>query len=168
MRTLAIVAILASFLTACGSAAGSTFPEETECGPPEPLPTSSRTPGTVSMQVYVARARMTATTIAQLRADLRAKYPDNTFYRRDAFRPDFLAYADQTICAAEEFLQLGPTPPALAQYDANLDRALTDLVEHTRFGREAVRRRNVSEYRDWFKDADNRVSAVQMAAFAQR
>ena len=167
MRALALFTVLAGLMAACGSSSGGAFPEEVECALPAPIPTSPRS-GAVSGQAYTARARTTASTVEQLRTALRAKYSEDTFYRREAFRPDFASYADQTICAAEGFLQFSAPSPEYEKYDADLDRALTELVEHTRFGREAVRSRNVSEYRDWFRQVDAKISAVRTAAGAQR
>ena len=168
MRALALLATFAGLLAACGSGGGGAFPEEVACPSVAPIPTSQRAPGSVSGQAFTARARNTAATLDQLRSNLRAKYSDDTFYRREAFRPDFAAYADQTICLAEGMAQFSAPSPDLEKFEADLDRALGDLVDHTRFGREAVRSRNVSEYRDWFKDVDAKISAVRTAAFAQR
>ena len=49
-------------------------------------------------------------TSGKLRTDLRAKYPEDTFYRRDAFRSDFAAYADQTLCVAQSLQQVIAVP----------------------------------------------------------
>jgi hypothetical protein len=54
------------------------------------------------------------------------------------------------------------------EYESTLDAALQALIEHTRAGREAVRARNVSDYRKWFDGADARIVAVREAALAVR
>ena len=103
-----------------------------------------------------------------LRADLRAKYAEDTFYRRDAFRPDFAAYADQTVCTAQAMIDVSAPDTRFREYESTLDAALQALIEHTRAGREAVRARNVSDYRKWFDGADARIVAVREAALAVR
>ena len=159
----AIAVLLAGW--ACGGGgSAATFPEEAECPAPAPLATSRARPGTVSAESYLRRVQSFSQNLSHLRANLRAKYKDDTFYRRDEFRPDFADYASQTVCTAEAILQLSPPDSRYAAYDSALDAALTDLIEHTRFGREAVRSRNVSEYREWFKGADARISAVTAAS----
>ena len=159
--------LLALLVASCGGGSGS-FPDEAECPAPSPVATSRAQPGAVSPQAYTTRMRSSAETLARLRADLRAKYSDDTFYRRDGFRPDFAEYADQTVCAAQAMLDLSAPDARFKEYESTLDTALTALIEHTREGREAVRARNVSDYRKWFKDADAKIAAVRDAAFAQR
>lgn len=100
-------------------------------------------------------------------ADLRGKYPEDTFYRRDGFRPDFATYADQTVCTAQGMIDLTAPDARFAGFDATLDAALGDLIAHTRAGRAAVRARNVSEYRDWYRGVDARIAAVRNAVGSQ-
>ena len=162
-RMLAGLAGIVAALSACGGAP-STFPEETVCVQPAALPTSRATPGAVSPQAYVRRLQDSATNLEKLRADLRSDYPEDTFYRREEFRPDFAEYASQTVCTAQSMFDLDPPDGRFAEYDAKVDAALTDLIAHTRAGREAVRSRNVSDYRDWFQGVDARIAAVRLAA----
>lgn len=159
--------VVALLVAGCGGSS-STFPEEADCPAPVPVATSRAQPGTLSPQAYTARMRASADTLSKLRADLRAKYADDTFYRRDGFRPDFANYADQTVCTAQAMLDLTAPDTRFREYESTLDAALSDLVEHTRAGREAVRARNVSDYRTWFKDADAKIAAVHEAAFSLR
>jgi hypothetical protein len=107
-----------------------------------------------------------AQNLEKLRSDLKSRYPEDTFYRREEFRPDFATYASQTVCTAQAMLELSAPAPQFVEYDASLDAALNDLIEHTREGREAVRSRNVSDYRDWYAGADARISAVRTVAFS--
>ena len=60
--------------------------------------------------------------------------------------------------------ELAPPDARFSAYDAKVDAALTDLIAHTRAGREAVRSRNVSDYRDWYSGVDARIAAVRLAA----
>lgn len=165
MKARAVAAALASmlWLAACGSPS-SAIPEEPECPAAAPLPTSRATPGTVSVQAYFSRIREGTGRLYQAREDLRSEYPEDTFYRRERFRPDFIAYADETICTARALRELSAPIPALEEFERRLDEALTALIEHTLAGRDAVRTRNVSAYRDWFAGADERIGEVLAAA----
>ncbi len=154
---------LALCAAACGSPS-STIPDEPECPAAAPLPTSRATPGAVSVQAYFSRVREGTSRLYQSREDLRADYPEDTFYRRENFRPDFIAYADETICTARALQELTAPIPALEGFERRLDAALTALVEHTVAGRDAVRTRNVSEYRDWFAGVDEVLGEVLAAA----
>lgn len=168
MRALAgIAGIIALLGASCGSSSGS-FPEEGECPAPAPIATSRAQPGAISPQAYTMRMRSSSDTLTRLRADLRAKYAEDTFYRRDAFRPDFAAYADQTVCTAQAMIDVSAPDTRFREYESTLDAALQALIEHTRAGREAVRARNVSDYRKWFDGADARIVAVREAALAVR
>jgi hypothetical protein len=121
----------------------------------------------VSVEAYTRRLQGFTLNLERLRSDLRSKYADDTFYRRSEFRPDFALYASQTVCTAEAMLQLSAPDARYAEFDSTLDAALGDLIAHTRFGREAVKSRNVSEYRDWYEEADRKIAAVRTAAYAQ-
>lgn len=168
MKARLFLAVVSGLTWACSSPSSDVFPDEVECVQPAPVATSQRTPGAVSPQAYTGRMRSSAETIERLRSGLRAKYPEDTFYRREAFRPDFAAYADDTICTAQGMLDLTAPDARFEKYEADLDAALTELIEHTRAGREAVRARNVSDYRDWFKGVDAKIGAVRTAANAVR
>ena len=160
---LTVVAVVGLVAGACGGSAPS-FPEEAECPAPAPLATSRAAAGSVSPEVYIRRLQGFAENLQRLRSTMRSAYPEDTFYRRDEFRPEFADYASQTVCTAEAMLVLTAPDSRYIEYDAKLDATLTDLIEHTRFGREAVRKRNVSEYRAWFRDADEKIEAVRAAA----
>jgi hypothetical protein len=164
---LAIAALGGLFAAGCGGGAADAFPAETQCAQPSPLPTSRTTPGAASAQAVTARIRGSAQALAKLRSDLRTRYPDDTFYRRDAFRPDFVAYADATICTAQSVLDVRPSADR-AEAKSALDAALNALIAHTRDGREAIDKRNVSDYRKWFRGVDEKIAAVQTAADAFR
>ncbi|GIW13708.1 MAG: hypothetical protein KatS3mg062_1147 [Tepidiforma sp.] len=161
----AAAAALAIGAAACGTP-DANFPAETVCPSPQALPTSRAAPGTVSQQAFVGRIRAGVRELAQAREELRGSYPDDTFYRRDAFRPDFAAYADRTLCLARELRALAAPTERLAAWKANVDTALDALIAHTAAGREAVRTRNVSEYREWYREADAKIDAAEAAANA--
>ena len=162
---LAALAGAAAVLAACGTA-DANFPAETVCPSPQAVPTSRATPGAVSPQAFVGRVRAGAAELRRAREELREVYPNDTFYRREAFRPDFAAYADRTLCLAQELRALQAPTERLAAWKARVDGALDELIAHTAAGREAVRRRNVSAYREWYREADAKIEAVEAAAMA--
>lgn len=167
MRAGSLLGLAGLLLGACSGASSGGFPEEVQCASPAPLPTSRSTPGAVSVQAYRSRVREGVATIERLRSDLHQKYPEDTFYRRESFRPDFARYADGTICMARGLKSLAAPDSRFESFDTALDRALDELVSHTEAGREAVRTRNVSEYRDWFAGVDEKLRTVHAVSVAQ-
>lgn len=155
----AVLGALVLLAPACGSPSGA-IPAGPACEAPAPLPTSRTTPGAVSVQAYFTRIRNGAAALYTAREQLRGKYSEDTFYRREEFRPDFVAYADETICTAQGLRELSAPVAALGEFDQKFDAALSDLIEHSLAGRDAVRTRNVSEYRAWFAGVDEKIAAV--------
>jgi len=151
---------------ACGGS--PAFPDELSCVTPAPVATSRSSPGSISTQAYVNRVRTVSDTIFRLRESLRAKYDDDTFYRREEFRPDFAEYSKDTICTARALIAVEAPGGSARETKTSLDSALAALIAHTEFGREAVRARNVSDYREWYAGVDARVQAVRAAANAVR
>jgi hypothetical protein len=49
-----------------------------------------------------------------------------------------------------------------------MDSALQGLIDHTVAGREAVRKRNKSDYGDWYNGVDAKLDAVRAASNATR
>lgn len=162
---LAII-VAAIIFPACGSP-GSAIPAEVVCGTREPALTSFSAPGVISMRAYWSRLQDGSSRLYQLRESLRRTYPEDTFYRRDAFRPDFVAYADASICLARELLAIARLPAQDDVFTANLIGALDAFIAHSEAGREAIRTRNVSAYRDWYAGVDGHLAAVIATARRQ-
>ncbi len=163
-RLHAVGILLLATAPACGTA-NSSFPPPAECPPPAALPTSQTVAGIASPAAFLAEVRASAASLLRLRDDFAARYPDDTFYRREAFRPDMAAFADELICTAEALRALESPIAGFDPWTAALHSALDDLLEHTRFGREAVRTRNVSQYREFRGNLDARLAAVSRVAF---
>ncbi len=161
---MAAVLTLMPLAVACGG--GGSFPEQAECLTPPALPTSSRNPGVTSRSAYENTLLDGVRRLQSYADNFRGKYPSGNFSRQQEFRVDFADYADQTRCLATYLRDLPPLDAESAQADAALDAVLDDLLEHTEFGREAVRSRNVSEWRDWRDNVDARINAVRAAARA--
>lgn len=164
MKRLLLAGLAASLLAAsCGDA--PEFPEPVPCTAPSPVPTiPERNPSSP----YFNTVRVSVDRIATLREQLRSAYPGDKFSRTSEFRLYFATYADNTICAAEALRDLKPTGANFEAYDRDLDAALDALITHTSAGREAIRKRNVSEYRDWYREVDLKIDAVKAASNATR
>jgi hypothetical protein len=156
--------LLAPLAIACSG--GGSFPDPAECSAVPPLPTSDLSPGNINRVAY-ENTLLDAVRRLQLYADeFRGKYPSGNFSRQQQFRVDFADYSDQTRCLATYLRDLPPQSPDNGQPDAALNAALDDLLAHTEFGREAVRSRNVSEWRQWRDGVDGKINAVRAAVRA--
>ena len=160
---LALVLVATLFATACGSGGGA-LATAAECPAPSPLPTAR--PRTFSDTPYVSQVNAYVERLMQLREEERAKYPDRTYSSSDDFRVTFATYADNTICTGTNMIQLQPTSTRVAQYKTALDAAVTAYIDHTKAGRDAVKSRNVSDYRRWYDGVDAKLQAVMTAARA--
>ena len=102
--------------------------------------------------------------LATLRETLRNTYPGDKFSRESQFRVDFAAYADSTVCGAQNLVGVRAPAANFEQFDKDLDAALQGLIDHTQAGRTAVKARNVSDYRTWYQGVDLKLDAVKAAA----
>ncbi|HMO53236.1 MAG TPA: hypothetical protein PJ994_01910 [Tepidiformaceae bacterium] len=153
-----------AFAVACGTP-DSAFPAEAECAPASPLPTSAAVAGMTSPQAFIDYVRRSTTELGLARSRFTSRYPDDTFYRRDAFRPDMARFADETICIARRLRDAQSPMAGLDAWTARIHAAVDDLIDHTWFGREAVRSRNVSEYRQYRAGMEQRHRALELIAF---
>jgi hypothetical protein len=154
--------ILAPALAACGG--NGSFPEPAECITPSPLPTSANS-GETSRRAYEGALLEGVRRLQNYTDDFRGKYPSGNFSRQQEFRLDFADYADRTRCLATYMRGLGVLDPADEGAVRAMNATLDDLLTHTEFGREAVRRRNVSEWRQWRDNVDAKINAVRVAVF---
>lgn len=161
LRLAAGLVALLSLAWACGGS--GAFPEPAECLTPAPLPTSRTTPGAASPGSYRGTIRDGVSRMGDALEEFRGNYPTGNFSRQVEFREDFAAYADQTRCTGTYLRDLPPANSMYAERDATLDKALDELLAHTEFGREAVRQRNVSEWRQWRDGVDAKLNAVRDA-----
>lgn len=152
--------ILAPAFAGCGG--NGAFPEPAECISPPPLPTSATT-GATSRGAYVGVLEDGVRRLQNYADDFRAEYPSGNFSRQQEFRLDFADYADRTRCLATYMRGLGVLDPADEGAVTALNAVLDDLLAHTESGREAVRQRNVSEWREWRDNVDARINAVRAA-----
>ena len=159
MRVAAIGAIAGGILVACGEP-DSAMPEPGPCPAASPTPQSAfgrRDP----LGAFRLTVNQNVIRIEKLTSDFRQQYPNGRFYR-GSFRPDFGHYIDETICIALGMHEL-PLPAGLATTQTAFDSALDGFIEHQRAGREAVRSRNVSGYKDWNRGIDVQLEALRGA-----
>jgi hypothetical protein len=159
------VAVLATFASACGSGA-STLAEPAAC--PTPTVSASVESGQGGGQRlrpsrYLTAVQASVVQLTVLYETQRSAWPDRTFSRDAQFRTDFAVYADESVCAAQALIAL-QAPDSLAARKQAIDAALTAYVTHVQAGREAVRKRNVSEFREWFDGVQQKLQAVKDVA----
>ena len=153
---LLLCALVSLALVAVGCGEG-TLAEPVPCATPTPLPPG--TAGVSQTRQYLATVRVAIDRIKKLRSDERALYPDRSFSRNSDFRTQFATYADASVCAATALRDMTPPTVALQSFDDGLDVSLAQFIDHMKFGREAVRKRNVSEYHQWFDGVDAKIDA---------
>lgn len=149
------VAAIAGMILTCGQA-DTAMPEPEPCPSPSPTPTTRRDP----LGFYRFTIERNVERLYRLTAEFRDDYPDGKFSRSGAFRPAFARYADDTVCIARYLRDLA-LHADLAAVEAAFDRSLDDFISHQLAGREAVRARNVSDYRAWNKGVDEYLAALR-------
>lgn len=149
--------------SACGSGGGA-LSTTADCPSPSPLPSAHR--GSFTDGPYLTAVNTYVGRLQQLREDERAKYPDRTYNSSNDFRVTFASYSDDTICAGTDLLSLKPASPGTKAYKTKLDAAVTALIDHTKAGRDAVKSRNVSDYRRWYDGVDAKLQDVITASRA--
>ncbi|MFN0147501.1 MAG: hypothetical protein ACKVT1_13390 [Dehalococcoidia bacterium] len=155
-----LVLTVGSVFAACGG--GTSLPDP----PPCPTPTATATPGrggggaTGAQNRYVREVQAGSTRLNDLLTGFRATWPENKFYRTGEFRTDFVNYAGAAACVTADLARLTPpvTPGRAADIDKALKPFLSDYEAALAQGREAVRARNTSDYRDWAKKMDELVA----------
>lgn len=155
--------LLLPLLAACGG--GAAFPEPAPCAPPASAVTTT---GRQAINQYFNNVRTAVDQLAALRETLRSAYPGDKFSRDSQFRVDFAAYADNTICRAQNLKDLRAPSTTPDQLETHLDTALQELIGHTQAGRAAVKARNVTDYRTWYEGVDGKIAAVRAAAGLSR
>ncbi|MCC6382111.1 MAG: hypothetical protein IT304_06345 [Dehalococcoidia bacterium] len=151
---LALTATLAvPFVTACGNQ--TALPDVPPCSAPTPVPTARPNLSAAAAQEFRYRRAIGDGTdrLARLLADFRAAWPGNKFSSKPEFRADFATYAGLAGCLAGDMRKLA-APPRLTEFQQKLAPVLDDYLATLERGREAVRQRNVTNYRDWNKAID--------------
>ena len=159
---MAPVAAVVAALAVVGCGTPGMLPAVAEC--PAATATPSVSPGWRTQSGgYASTVRAGTERLVSLREGLRKEYPTEKFPGDPAFRPRFATYADETVCAAEA-LKAVAAPPGYEGADQQLDAALDALIATSRAGREAVGKRNATEYHTWYREVDEKLVAVKNAA----
>lgn len=153
-RLLPLLALLAS---ACGGA--SALPEARPCAVPTATPTVAR--NTNAGFQYLTTLRDGTGRLKNLTSDFRERWPDGRFYRQDNFRPEFAEYAGGSACITAALRAL-LVPPGVNQLPSTrilevknrVDPLLLAFDAAFRDGTEAVRTRNVTDYRSFNRRLD--------------
>ena len=135
----------------CGSA---SFPESPPCVTPSPTATPRGSSAASNDALF---RRHTMDGLARIEAanlTFRTNWPNDAPSNRQPFREAFVAYAAGMECMAGDLKTLQPKGANYAEYNAAYDAAMEEVVEIAVFGRDAVRSRNTSKYRDWIKKVE--------------
>lgn len=147
MAGIAALAVLILLVAACG---GTT---ELPAAPPCTAPTATPT-GRLPTESRYRRTVMDGIDgLARLLSDFRGQWPDGKFSSKPEFREDFATYAGQAECLAETMKTL-VAPPPLSAFRSILGALMAEYETTLEAGKDAVRQRNVSKYRDWNRDID--------------
>jgi len=167
----AVVAIAIPVVLIFALGGGSGLPAPAACPAPTPIAYPTATFGSDSDQPAFDAYRQSINTgiqhVIDLRDSFRKQYPTDTFFRETTFRSDYVTYADDSICSAQQLLQTQlPNGPATqgAQIDTSrLTNALNAFILSMQSGRDAVASRNTTKYHDWYNDINNKVQAIRDA-----
>jgi hypothetical protein len=151
--------LLAATLAACG---GTSVPPVPACPTTVPPPAGSG-PAQAS-RAYSTSVRSLADALKALRDREKASFPDRSFSGSGDFRPQFISFADSSVCTATALRALTPPQGTNATLDTTIDAAVDAYIQHTRAGRQAVATRNVSDFHKWYDAADAKLQAVTDAA----
>lgn len=166
LARLAVAATLLGMLaSACGGSGNDPLGAPAPCATATAAPTLSAGAafGQAQSRQYSQAVIGGVGRLVSLYDAQRARYSSRSFSSDSAFRGDFAAYADGTVCLAQQIASI-PAPDRFQPTQDALIKALNAYTEHTQFGRDAVRKRNVSEYHEWFDGVDARLQAVKEVA----
>lgn len=154
-RMLAAASVIACLPLVAGAigCGGSSFPEAEPCVTPTatPSPQGSRTPTDNRYRMLTGDGMAE---LESMSAEIRARWPNDEPSNRVEFRESFAAYVRDITCLATDLKALAPRTEQLAQFDASFDTAMDETIELAEFGREAVKSRNSSTYRQWIRRVD--------------
>lgn len=150
-----VAAAALSVPLAAGCGGDGAFPEAEPCTAPTATPTRSATPprGDPDRR-YRELVRTGLVRVESMTTDFRLTWPYERPSSRQDFRQAFVVYARDLTCLAADLRALEPSTAQLEAFDTRFDEAMTKTIEVTEFGREAVRTRNTSKFKDWIKEVE--------------
>ncbi len=147
-----IAAPVVSVLLACGGT--GSFPVAEPCVEPSPTPTPRRNSTNANDAIY---ARITSDGLIVLEnfsREIRGRWPNDEPSNRVEFRQDYVDYVRDITCLATDLKALSPRGEELSAYDTEYDLVMDETIALAEFGRDAVKARNSSKYRQWSRDVD--------------
>lgn len=78
-----------------------------------------------------------------------ARHPSRELSNNSSFRTDYVTAEQNNVCRAAWLISLEPPAQYLDAFHAELSKMLGDYVETMAFGHDAVKSRNVSDFRKW-------------------
>ena len=171
LSVAAVIAIAIPVVLIFALGGGSGLPAAAPCPSPTPIvyPTVGFgvDPGQTSLNIYRQAINIGIQHITDLRDSFRKQYPTDTFFRENTFRTDYVTYADDSICSAQQLLQTQlPNVPVNGRASIDTSRltnALNAFIASMQSGRDAVASRNTTKYQDWYNDINNKVQAIRDA-----
>lgn len=161
---LTAAAMLSAGLLAGACGGQPSLPEAKPCMTPTATPAlSPRASAFTVAAAYLNTMSDSSNQMKVLTGDFRARWPEGKFYRSDEFRPGFVDYAAGAGCIIDSLqaLPLNLPSPSVSQTAARFAEAkprfaavLEEYQATFDFGLEAVRSRNVSQYRDFNRRLD--------------
>lgn len=145
---------LLPLFAACGGE--GAFPPTEPCITPTATPTRAPAPGGHRDPdgAYRQQMRLGLARLESLSMDFRATWPFERPSSRTDFREAFVVYARDLTCLATDLRALEPATPALGEFDTKFDAAMTKTIDVTEAGRQAVKARNTSRFRDWIREVE--------------
>jgi hypothetical protein len=172
MRAAALALGAASVVTACGGT--TSLPDPPPCATPTATPTLGPARGIRQVDAtafaYYRVVNDGSTKLHSLTRDFRDRWPDGKFYHQPEFRTDFVAFAGQSACLTGSLQALAGAPEAsrLAGLKALIDPIFVNYETALNAGREAVRTRNVTDYRAFNRRIDELAAQVDDALASYR
>ena len=147
----AAAVILWPVVAAC--AGGSSLPEAPACVNATPTPRPTR--ATEADFRYLRTFQSGADKLQRLTDDWRAAWPDGKFSSRPEFRQEFVVYAGASRCLVDDLAAFAPANAAgYGAFAAQMEAVLAQYRDAIDYGLEAVRKRNVSNYREFYRRID--------------
>ena len=156
LRVALLGVLVVTLLAGCGES--SAFPDPAPC--PSPVPPSPIGRRDSQLGLYRPALTQGVQRIEALRADFRSRWPLERPSNKQEFRTEFAAFSDQLVCVASSLRDLPPPSASLVEFDTIIERALGDVIDSMAEGREAVRQRNVTKYKEWNSSVDGKIAVV--------
>jgi len=167
LRCAALLLVAAATATAGGSACSGngSLAGPAPCATPAATPTVPRStnPDFYRARTYRLAVDGSVQEINRLTDEFLGAYPSRKLGSSREFRTAAVAFIDQVTCTAKALGGLSPPVEFYAEFNAALGAAMDDLVETMALGREAVRQRNVTRYREFNTRLDGNAEMVRKA-----